>query len=964
MDSSSNNLWFVNGKYFSTMQAAMDHIATTTKGSRSIDSISADRIAILQRSVTNGERGGGLIVPEDFEGGVVFDFGGFIYEFDDSLDHFFDIKGGDEVYITNGTTVIYNEASHVPFAVAVNTETVTIDAHLIDDRRVDPDDSTVSDAKLFDVQENGSLVVSNTGSSSSDDTVLTGTVSVVTDGESGGKLTINSSTIVITDILTRYRNSDGNIEDSIPSGVSIPNSVDSDARTNIQINSGNITIKDIETPTDYYNSGSLFEKAVLNIIKADDDIETIINNPHDIDSVIGPSIDTSNGDVDHELMHVLEYIDPVDPTCISDGNIGYWHCTHEDCLKYFFDEDCKNQIPNEYLEKSVDEGGVVLPMGDEYHDYSSEWSTDSTHHWHECANGCGVHESYAEHSFTDWEYSSETGTSTRYCTVCGLTEEVDHEHTLTHVDRVAHTATTSGNIEYWYCEVCGSMYSDDMGTVEVEDITDPHVPAYHAAVAHTCTEDGNIEYYKCSVCGLYFSDEECTEEITDISDPASHDGIEHYTATDATCTEEGNIEYWYCSVCGSYFTDSDFTEEVTADDVVVAATGHSYSTAWSYDDSYHWHACCNGCGTKDSYDEHDWSEWAYDENDGVMARTCSVCGKKETEGHTHSSDSWTSDSENHWHVCSSCSTIYDSAAHTFSSWSYDSDRDLDARTCSVCSYEETRDHVHGTLDHTEAVAETCTADGNKEYWYCPICERYYLDEDCTTETTLEDTVIEATGHTLEHTEAVDATCTEDGNTEYWYCSLCGKYFSDEECTTETTLADTVIEAMGHTIEYEYDDDQHRATCSVCGEVLVAWEAHTWDEGTTCEDGQHVIYTCTECGAIRNATLPEFETYYVGIGTIVIPTMPSSPCGDLQVTREDNVYTVKYLPHLNSNTDYDINCRYKYNGKWSDYLTKNDDTYGSFTFTATGSLDYLIDMQIFNAGGTITRQKTVNNSQDL
>ena len=84
MDSSNNNLWYVNGKYFSTMQAAMDHIATTTKGSRSIESISADRIAILQRSVTNGERGGGLIVPEDFEGGVVFDFGGFIYEFDDS----------------------------------------------------------------------------------------------------------------------------------------------------------------------------------------------------------------------------------------------------------------------------------------------------------------------------------------------------------------------------------------------------------------------------------------------------------------------------------------------------------------------------------------------------------------------------------------------------------------------------------------------------------------------------------------------------------------------------------------------------------------------------------------------------------------------------------------------------------------------------------------------------------------
>ena len=29
-----------------------------------------------------------------------------------------------------------------------------------------------------------------------------------------------------------------------------------------------------------------------------------------------------------------------------------------------------------------------------------------------------------------------------------------------------------------------------------------------------------------------------------------------------------------------------------------------------------------------------------------------------------------------------------------------------------------------------------------------------------------------------------ATCTEDGNSAYWACHLCGKYFSDEAGTTE------------------------------------------------------------------------------------------------------------------------------------------------------------------------------------
>ena len=38
----------------------------------------------------------------------------------------------------------------------------------------------------------------------------------------------------------------------------------------------------------------------------------------------------------------------------------------------------------------------------------------------------------------------------------------------------------------------------------------------------------------------------------------------------------------------------------------------------------------------------------------------------------------------------------------------------------------------------------------------------------------------------------DATCTEEGNIEYWMCKTCGKIFSDAAGKTEITLADTVI----------------------------------------------------------------------------------------------------------------------------------------------------------------------------
>lgn len=45
-----------------------------------------------------------------------------------------------------------------------------------------------------------------------------------------------------------------------------------------------------------------------------------------------------------------------------------------------------------------------------------------------------------------------------------------------------------------------------------------------------------------------------------------------------------------------------------------------------------------------------------------------------------------------------------------------------------------------------------------------------------------------------YTAAVAATETTDGNVAYWYCSGCGKYFSDEACTNE--LSSVTIPATG------------------------------------------------------------------------------------------------------------------------------------------------------------------------
>ena len=65
-------------------------------------------------------------------------------------------------------------------------------------------------------------------------------------------------------------------------------------------------------------------------------------------------------------------------------------------------------------------------------------------------------------------------------------------------------------------------------------------------------------------------------------------------------------------------------------------------------------------------------------------------------------------------------------------------------------------------------------------------------------------------HTLTKVEAKQATCTEDGNVEYWFCEECDQYFSDENGTSLITEEQTIIKATGHKFE--------NGTCSVCGDA--------------------------------------------------------------------------------------------------------------------------------------------------
>lgn len=106
-------------------------------------------------------------------------------------------------------------------------------------------------------------------------------------------------------------------------------------------------------------------------------------------------------------------------------------------------------------------------------------------------------------------------------------------------------------------------------------------------------------------------------------------------------------------------------------------------------------------------------------------------------------------------------------------------------------------------------------------------------------------------HTLTAVPAKDATCTAAGNEEYWVCSACGTWFSDESGEHEITDHNSVvIPATGHTANetgWNDDDTDHWHVCATCGETFDK-EAHRGGHATCSKQA-----TCEVCGQKYGST---------------------------------------------------------------------------------------------------------------
>ena len=94
------------------------------------------------------------------------------------------------------------------------------------------------------------------------------------------------------------------------------------------------------------------------------------------------------------------------------------------------------------------------------------------------------------------------------------------------------------------------------------------------------------------------------------------------------------------------------------------------------------------------------------------------------------------------------------------------------------------DHQYEKID---AVEDTCTADGNVEYYVCSFCGRFFIkSENDYIEIAENDWILPTKGHMVVDDAAIEATCARDGLTAGQHCERCGEVIMEQQVIAKTS----------------------------------------------------------------------------------------------------------------------------------------------------------------------------------
>ena len=373
----------------------------------------------------------------------------------------------------------------------------------------------------------------------------------------------------------------------------------------------------------------------------------------------------------------------------------------------------------------------IEPIPATGHSWKSDWTSDATHHWHECANeNCDVTDNAGKNGYAEHSGGKATCTQNAVCEFCKAEygEKLPHDFTAETVDakylKSAATCTEKA-VYYKSCAVCGlssegtadeatffsgNALDHDWGAWTQNSDEKTHTRICKRDTSHTETENCHGGTATCTAKAV------CTVCGGEYGEMAAHSftaekAEAQYLKSAATCTEKA-VYYKSCAVCG-------LSSEGTADE----ATFFSGNAL-----------------------DHDWGAWTQNSDEKTHTRIC----KRDTS-HTETENCIDANKD---HKCDICDYIISECA--------DDNKD---HKCDYCGKKLT--------EHTGGKA-TC-----KDKAKCEFCGESYGE-------------LNANNHSdLKHFPAVATTKTAEGNIEYWYCEGCGKYFSDKDGTKEIKKADTV-----------------------------------------------------------------------------------------------------------------------------------------------------------------------------
>ena len=391
-----------------------------------------------------------------------------------------------------------------------------------------------------------------------------------------------------------------------------------------------------------------------------------------------------------------------------------------------------------------------------------------------------------------------------------------NQHLLTKTAAKAATCTESGNKEYWTCKHCGKYFlSDDTNpatatAVELSETVIPALNHKNAIIRNASEPNGTNPGYSgdryCPDCDTvfekgytYWNEDNLTWKLYEdgtltISGTGTMKDYDYYNNPSPASQKKDSvkkvvIEDGVTSIRNSAFYDCNSLTSITIPNSVTSIGELAFS----------------GCNSLTSITIPDsvTSIGAYAFNDCSRLTSITIPDGVTSIGAYAFFNCWcltsitipdgvTSIGNKAFYNCTNLTTISLSCKSTLKRSDFGEQADL-------VSY--TNQHL---LTKTAAKAATCTESGNKEYWTCEHCKKYFLSDDTNPETAkaveLSETVVPAS-HKLTKVEAKAATCTENGNKEYWTCEHCKKYFLSDDTNSETAtaveLSETVIPALKH-----------------------------------------------------------------------------------------------------------------------------------------------------------------------